>query len=187
MQRVRLDTTLVYKAFKLPFINKVKANKGTWVHVEVKRHQEVASESQINALSAEVKYRSHARLKMCVAGSLASAVSHAGDKRAADAIAQHARASIASMDAVKLIKKVVNSSMVAGWHVQPLPQSPLKSIYPCMLHIEGRDPSGKVDRSHAITVMDGMILDANHSHARARAPHECCELGCVCSRRRLQI
>ena len=133
------------------------------MHVEVAAHQEVTQVA--DAHMPRMQHRSSSSLGMCVAGSLASAIAHAGDAKASDAIAKSARASVASMDAVKEIKCVVNSSLVSGsWLVQPLPQNPMKSRFPCLLHVEGRTSTGTIDRSHAITVMADMIFDANHTH-----------------------
>lgn len=132
------------------------------MHVEVAAHQE--AEHAADALTARVQHRSSCSKAICVAGSLASALAHAGDARAADAIAKAARASMDSMDAVKEIKSIVNSGLVSGWSVHPLPQEPLKSRFPCLLHVEGRDATGRLDRAHAITVMADMIFDANHAN-----------------------
>jgi hypothetical protein len=164
-QSCALSTDIVYKAFKMRFIKKVKQQLGKWVPIEVCQHQDSAGLD--HALDVSVQHRSTSTLTMCVAGSLGSAVAHAGDTSAANSIVAQARASVASMDALKSIKAVVNSSLALGWFVQPLPREPLKSHYPCLLHVEGRDSAGRLDRSHAITVMAGMIFDANHSNALA--------------------
>jgi len=170
-QGTHLDTDLVYKAFNLRQIKKCKLHKDKWVHLMVGSHQHVES-AGVDAGAIAIKYRSTPTLHICVAGSLASAVAHAGDLQAAAAIAKRGTESVASLDAFKDIKNYVNTSNISGWHVQPLGRdykrkefqiTSLASIrHPCVLHVEGVNSRGQVERTHAITVANNMVFDANH-------------------------
>lgn len=170
-QGTHLDSDLVYKAFNLRQIKKCKLHKDKWVHLMVGSHQHVES-AGVDAGAIAIKYRSTPTLHICVAGSLASAVAHAGDLQAAAAIAKRGTESVASLDAFMDIKNYVNTSNISGWHVQPLGRdykrkefqiTSLASIrHPCVLHVEGVNSRGQVERTHAITVANNMVFDANH-------------------------
>lgn len=81
-------------------------------------------------------------------------------------------AALESDDAIKKVQQCANDE-AKGWRVSPLPRDfDHRDIYrfgshscPRVYHVLGRQADGKVERTHALTIYQDKIFDANYPYA----------------------
>ena len=171
-----LDGSWVRSNFKASFLDKVLAERGRYVYIPIGCAQErppagssgghrdrlealVATTTPVQSSGAcpVVAYR-QGGFDLCAAYGLASAVHAYGDVSAAAAIAASARAALASGDAFRHVRTVVESQ-AAGWSEVPLVKhDPLTALIaePVHLQLVGSDGAG----THAVATLGGLIFDS---------------------------